>query len=70
MDGRICVYLYSYWDEESQSRKTSKLYATFDAIRNGLGMPVYTSVIEIDVARLGEGGFYYPEGTAKAKPVE
>jgi len=70
MDGRVCVYQYNYWDEDSQSRKTSTLYATFEAIRNGLGVPIYTSVIEIDMARLGEGGFYYPDGAAKAKPVE
>lgn len=70
MDGRVSVYLYSYWDEDSQARKTSTLYATFEAIRNGLGVPVYTSEIEIDMGSLGEGGFYYPDGARKAKPVQ
>ena len=39
----VCVYQYTYWDEASCERKTSKRFATLDVIRNGLGIAVLTS---------------------------
>jgi hypothetical protein len=39
----VLVYQYLYWDQHAQIRKLSGRYATFDAIKDGLGVPVYPS---------------------------
>lgn len=61
MPDKILVYRYTYWDEASQQRKTSSLYATVEVIRNGLGTPVYTTALEVERRLLRDGGIYVPE---------
>jgi hypothetical protein len=39
----VWVYQYTYWDAYDEKQKTSKLYATVELIRNGLGVIVHTS---------------------------
>lgn len=39
----VLVYQYLYWDDHAQIRKLSGRYATFDAIKDGLGIPLYAS---------------------------
>jgi hypothetical protein len=56
---RALVYRYVYWDEATRSHKTSTLYATLPAIRNGLGSPVYEGAIYVDSDHL-DGGIYVP----------
>lgn len=38
----ILVYRYSFWDDHYQIRQVSTGWATLDAIRNGLGVPIFT----------------------------
>jgi hypothetical protein len=59
-DDAIWVYLYQYWDEESQCRRVSSLYATEELIRHGLGVPVHTSAIKVDRSDLKDRGLYIP----------
>ena len=54
----VLVYLYTYWDEESKSHKTSTRYATADAIKNGLGVPVLSTERKIERRELVDGEFY------------
>ena len=56
----VLVYLYTYWDADSQSQKTSTQYATSEAIRNGLGQFVPASERKVLRAELMEGAFYVP----------
>jgi hypothetical protein len=60
MPDTLTVYLYTYWDEETKTHKTSGVYATLDMIRNGLGRPVYGSELKVRRADLRDGGFYVP----------
>ena len=55
---KVLVYLYSSWDDESKSHKTSTRYATIDAIKNGLGVPVLKSERKIKRSELIDGSFY------------
>jgi hypothetical protein len=64
--GRVFVYLYMYWDEEAGGRKSSSVYATEQAIRNGLGIPIYTTAKEVDSSDLSEGGIYVPKSSTTA----
>jgi len=36
----MLVYKYEYWDEKTGTLRTSDTHATFDAIMNGLGVPL------------------------------
>ena len=54
----VVVFLYTYWDEESKSHKTSTRYATADAIKNGLGLPVHSTERKVDRSELVDGEFY------------
>src|SRR5688572_18637197 len=56
---RALVYRYVYWDEATQSHKTSSIYATLPAIRNGLGSPVHEGAMYVDSDDL-QGGIYVP----------
>jgi hypothetical protein len=56
----VWVYLYQYWDEETQSKRVSSLYATEEAIRHGLGTPVHTSAMKVGRGELKDGGIYIP----------
>ncbi len=58
---RVFVYLYQYWDEETQSQKTSKLYATLEVIHAGLGTPLYPSALEVERAHLHDGTYMPPD---------
>ena len=58
---KITVYQYMYWDEDSRSRKKSRLYAPLELIKSGLGTPIYTSVREVDRAALTDGIFIPPD---------
>lgn len=60
MDGRVFVYRYQYWDEESQWRKISAVFATEETIRNGLGVVLHNSAIEVDPRLLHGTGIYNP----------
>ena len=53
------VYLFQYWDETTQSHKTSTVYASLPVIHSGLGLPLYDSAKYVDAADL-EGGIYAP----------
>jgi hypothetical protein len=56
-DGRdeVFVYQYMYWDEPSREKKTSKHYATLGTIRNGLGIPVFTSEKRVAASEVVDG---------------
>lgn len=36
----MLVYKYEFWDEAANKMRISEAYATFDAIMNGLGVPL------------------------------
>ena len=36
----ILVYRYSFWDDRKRVQRVSVRYATLEAIRNGLGIPL------------------------------
>jgi hypothetical protein len=36
----MLVYKYEYWDDATNTLRTSNTHATFDAIMNGLGVPL------------------------------
>lgn len=62
---QILVYRYDHWDPNSNTRKTSEVYATIMAIRHGLGMPLFETemwVSEKDV----KGGIYTPNATTES----
>ena len=63
MEEEVTVYLYTYWDEEAQSRKTSLRYATMDMIGKGLGQPVSASAIKVGREDLIQG-MYMPQESA------
>lgn len=68
--GKLLVYRYTYWDEDAQCRATSTIYATFEAIRNGLGTPLYPTALEIDRSELRQGGLYVPTAPIKREVPE
>ena len=74
-EDEVLVYLYTFWDEKSQSHKTSTEFATVDGIRNGLGIPVYTSGRKVPRSQLIDGDRYVPapeeflKGNPMAVPV-
>lgn len=55
--GFVWVYQYTFWDEESKSRKTSERFATLELIRCGLGEFIPSSGKKIPVAKLIDGAF-------------
>lgn len=65
MEGRVLVYHYQYWDEETQWRRISAVYATEETIRNGLGVVLHHTGIEIDPALVHDTGVYDPFAEAK-----
>ena len=59
------VYRYVYWDSDERIEKTSRIYATLEVIRLGLGSPVLDSAITVagdDVA----GGIYVPSNALES----
>ena len=60
LEGRILVYRYQFWDEETQWRRISALYATEDTIRKGLGIILHNTALEVDLAALHGTGIYDP----------
>ena len=58
--GRVLVYRYQFWDEETQWRRISSLYATADMIHNGLGIVLHDTALEVDVEALHGTGIYDP----------
>jgi hypothetical protein len=61
---KVLVYQYMYWDESTRVRQTSRLYATAEVIRDGLGTPIHASAIEVSRAELRDGGIYVPPRAA------
>ena len=57
VEERVVVYQYMYWDNATNSRKKSKLYAPAELIKNGLGEPIYTSGRDIPRSWLIDGIF-------------
>ena len=55
--GFVWVYQYIYWDEASQSHKTSTRFAIADVIRCGLGVIINTSGKRIPTSKLIDGAF-------------
>lgn len=64
---RVMVYRYLYWNESATKRSASSLYATLEMIRNGLGVPVYPTGIEVARSELRDGGLYVPPQIQAAK---
>ena len=64
---KVWVYQYTYWDEASRTHKTSTQYATMDAIRNGLGIPVLSSERKVWRADLTHGEMYVPKEPKEPK---
>ena len=60
MQSGVLVYRYQFWDEETQWRRISALYATEETIRNGLGVVLHHTVLEVDPASLHGTGLYNP----------
>lgn len=60
LNGRILVYRYQFWDEETQWRRISALYATEDTIRKGLGIILHNTALEVDLEALHGTGIYNP----------
>jgi hypothetical protein len=58
-DSRVWVYRYTYWDDEAGKEKTSHVLATLEAIKMGLGVPVFSSAMKVDPQDVA-GGFYMP----------
>lgn len=58
----VWVYQYIYWDDVTQQRKTSEKYATLEAIRNGLGVPLHTTGRKVALAEVPNG--MYVQGSA------
>jgi hypothetical protein len=57
---KVAVYRYMYWDDASNGRKYSSVYATLEAIQ-GLGTPAYATRMEVDRLSLRDDGIYVPE---------
>ena len=66
MENFVTVYRYTFWDEPSQARKTSDVFATMDQIRSGLGQPVHASALKVPLEELGENGVYRATETRPA----
>ena len=64
---RALVYRYTFWDEATHEHRTSTVYATLPAIHNGLGLPIYDSVMYVDPEDL-QGGIYLPDHVDKEAP--
>ena len=58
MENFVTVYRYTYWDESSQSQKSSDVFATMEQIRSGLGQPIHSSALKVPLGELGENGVY------------
>ena len=54
---RVMVYRYLYWTEDG--RKASTVYATLEMIRDGLGIAIYPSGIDVSRSELHNGGLYH-----------
>ena len=61
------MYRYTFWDETTHDHQTSTVYATLPAIHNGLGLPLYESVMYVDPEDL-QGGIYLPHSEPKEAP--
>ena len=57
-DERVWVYQYKYWHEASRTFKVAEMFATLDAIRNGLGVPVFTNARQVSMSDI-VGGIYH-----------
>lgn len=66
---QVLVYLFQYWDEATQSHKTSTVYAALPVIHSGLGLPLYDSAKYVDVCDL-EGGIFAPRAVRKLTAFE
>lgn len=72
----VLVYLYTYWDDRSKKQEISTRFATLEAIRNGLGLPVLENARKVDPERLIDGAFYIPapeeflEGNPMVTPTD
>ena len=58
--GRVLVYRYQFWDEDTQWRRISALYATEETIRKGLGVILHNTALEVDLEELHGTGVYDP----------
>lgn len=56
----VWVYRYTYWDADSGERKLSSLYATFEACKNGLGIPDHSTAKSVRRRDLRDGGIFVP----------
>ena len=54
-DELLWVYQYIYWDEALRAHKTSKRYATREAILDGLGVIVHSSARKVRYSDLKNG---------------
>jgi hypothetical protein len=57
----LLVYRYRYWDPESNQVKVSTEMFTLEAIKDGLGVPVFASGIKVLRSKMNEYGHYVPE---------
>ena len=55
----VWVYQYIYWDHTTQQHKTSEKYATMEAIRDGLGVPLHTTGRKVAASEV-PNGVYVP----------
>lgn len=64
MDGdkrrKIDVYQYLYWNDATKAQEVSRVYAPLDVIKNGLGMAILASGIQIQTWELMASGVYDP----------
>ncbi len=60
LQGRVLVYRYQFWDEETQWRRISSLYATAEMIHKGLGVVLHDTALEVDLSDLHGTGIYNP----------
>ena len=68
---QVTVYLYTYWDADAQTHRTSTRFATIEAIRDGLGQPVFPSERKTNRVELIDGMFFVPppEEFLEANPM-
>ena len=55
--GMVWVYQFTFWDEATNTRKTSERFATLEVIRCGLGEFIPSSAKKIPVTKLIDGSF-------------